>query len=135
LSVPGCGFSKEVPLFPVRGAVQIEGQPLKLGWVTFHPEAAAGNQLLWTPLAEIKEEGVYELTTNGKAGAPAGWYKVTVAATKDPLPLRPPPPVNGKPWQPKWLHNVKYTKPETTNLKVEVVKDPASRQYDLRLTR
>jgi hypothetical protein len=133
--VAGCDSSKEVPLLLVTGTVQVEGQPLKLGWVTFYPDAGAGNHLLWTPVAQINEDGAYEVTTNGKAGAPAGWYKVVVAAAKDPLPARPPPPREGKPWRPRWLHHEKYTRPDTTDLKIEVVKEPPPRHYDLRLTR
>ena len=135
LSLPGCSGSKELPLVPVSGTLKLEGKPLPVGWITYYADEAKGNTLALIPLAEIHKDGRYELTTNGKPGAPPGFWKVVVAATLDPIPIRPPPPVNGKPWQPNWLTHDKYTKPETTDLRVEVIENPAAGRYDFDLSR
>jgi hypothetical protein len=133
MGVVGCGRTQPETLVPVTGIVEVEGQALKLGWVTFYPDEDGGNSQLSTPLAEIKNDGRYDLATNGKRGAPPGKYKVVVAATREPLPARPPPPREGKPWSPAWLHHEKYARPQTTDLRIEVVAQSSPGHYDLRL--
>ena len=133
-AVPGCA-PRAGTLVPVSGAVAVEGKPLTIGWVTFYPDEAGGNKSSHLPWAEIKPDGTYELSTNGKPGASAGWYKVVVAATHDQIPVKPPRTKDGKPWQPRWLVHVKYTHPSTTDVRIEVVEKPAPGGYDLRLSR
>jgi len=131
----GCTSSKVVVPVPVAGVVKVDGKPLDIGWVTFHPDESRGNLSTHLSFGEIKKDGSYELTTNTKPGAPPGFYKVVVSATNDPIPLKPPITEDGKPWQPRWLTHEKYTRPETTDLKIEVVESPAARAYDLELSK
>jgi hypothetical protein len=127
----GCrAATQEEVLYPVAGAVAVDGRPLSVGWITLYPDDSKDNKSTRLPFGEIQKDGSYSLTTNGKPGATAGFYKVVVAATLDPIPSRPSPD-----WQPTWLHDVKYTKPETTDLAVEVVEKPAAGAYDLRLSK
>ena len=130
----GCASSTE-RLVSVSGTVTVEGEPLTVGWITFYPDEEKGNTNSSLPFEQITASGTYELTTNGRSGAPPGAYKVVVAATHDALPVKPPRSSDGKPWQPKWLTHEKYTAQATTDLRIEVVERPASGQYNLRLTR
>jgi hypothetical protein len=130
----GCTSSTE-RLVPVAGTVSVEGEPLTVGWITFYPDEEKGNANPYLPFAQITASGTYELTTNGRTGAPPGAYKVVVATTHDAIPVNPPRGSDGKPWQPKWLTHEKYTIAGTTDLRIEVVEKPASGQYNLRLTR
>ena len=130
----GCASSAE-RLVSVSGTVTVEGEPLTVGWVTFYPDEEKGNTNSSLPFAQITASGTYELTTNGRAGAPPGAYKVVVAATHDAIPVKPPRGSDGKPWQPKWLTHEKYTAPATTDLRIEVVDKSSSGQYNLRLIR
>jgi hypothetical protein len=133
-AVPGCGSSKEETLVPVSGTVKVDGQPLTTGWLTFYPDEARGNSSSRLPVADIKN-GTYELSTNGKPGATCGHYKVVVAASKDPIPLKPPRNADGTPKGLRWLVDEKYTRPETTDLRIEVVENPEPDRYDLNLSR
>src|SRR5437867_1148536 len=88
--VAGCNSTPpEPPLLPVGGTVKVEGEPLAVGSITFYPDEAKGNTSTRLPLAEIAKDGTYTLTTNGNPGAAAGFYKVVVRATLEPLPRRP----------------------------------------------
>jgi hypothetical protein len=120
---------------PVAGTVKVEGQPLTKGWLTFYPDDAKGNGSTRLPVAEITSNGSYELTTNGKPGAPCGFYKVVVAASKDPIPLKPPRNPDGSPKGLRWLVHDKYTRPETTDILSEVIEEPAAGRYDFDLSR
>jgi hypothetical protein len=130
----GCAPSAE-RLVAVSGAVTVEGEPLRLGWVTFYPDEARGNTGSHLPWGQIRQDGTYELSTNGRPGAPPGAYKVVVAATHDAIPIKPPRGKDGKPWQPRWLVHEKYTSPATTDLRIEVMERPSPGSYDLRLAR
>jgi hypothetical protein len=132
-AVPGCGPAAE-RLVPVSGSVTVAGKPLTAGWVTFYPDRARGNASPRLPVAEIKA-GSYELSTNGRPGAPCGFYKVVVAASPEPIPLKPPRNPDGTPKKLRWLVHEKYTRPETTDLHVEVVERPAPGSYNLELAR
>ncbi len=74
----GCGPA-EVKTLPVEGNVTLGDQPLKGGSIAFHPDAAKGNTYPRAVSGRV-ENGRFKLMTSGKDGAPAGWYKVTVAA-------------------------------------------------------
>jgi hypothetical protein len=115
--------------------VKVEGQSLTTGWLTFYPDEARGNSSSRLPVAEIKSDGSYELLTNGKPGANRGHYKVVVAASKDPIPLKPPRKPDGTPKGLKWLVDERYTRPETTDLRIEVVDNLEPGRYDLNLLR
>jgi hypothetical protein len=131
----GCNFAKVETLAPVVGTVKVQGKPLTLGWITFYPDEARGNTNARLPLAEITTNGTYELTTNGKPGAPPGFYKVVIAATRDVIPVRPPRIQDGKPAPPNWLTHEKYTKSQSTDLLIEVVENPAPGAYDLEVSK
>jgi len=64
-------------LHKVRGKVLYKGQPIKGAVVAFHPKGDAGESPL-NPTGLTDEEGVFTLSTQKDAGAPAGEYVVTV---------------------------------------------------------
>src|SRR6516162_7874588 len=99
----GCHPDRKDVLLRVSGCVKVAGKPLKLGWVTFYPDESRGNRSSRLPVGEITSDGTYELSTNGKAGAPPGFYKIVVAASEEPLPVKPPRNRDGTAWKPKWL--------------------------------
>jgi hypothetical protein len=113
--------------YPVRGKVTAGGQPIKRGSISFRPLASKGNQSLHHPAADIDAEGNYQLYTISKPGAPPGWYRVLVFADGNPSPAPGVPP--------RWLHHVKYTTEGSTDMLIEVVKDPPAGHYDLKLAR
>jgi len=127
LGVAGCGKSE--PLYPVSGKVTHNKAPLKGGIITFLPDESKGNKSKFSPSGKIDNEGNYTLMTDGRAGAPAGHYKVTVntempgmAATTPgdpgkPAPLTPPGGVKIAP---------KYKDVSQTPLTREVVTSGAS---------
>lgn len=118
LAVAGCGGLRVVP---VAGKATADGKPLTRGVVSFNPDPAKGNKARVACRGRVQGDGQYELFTDDGShvmkGAPAGWYKVTVATTPgDEKPL----PVNNK-----------YTDFDTTDLAVEVVANAAPGAYDL----
>lgn len=126
LAVVGCG-SASSGFCPVTGKVSVEGQPLRIGSVSFRPDTTKGNKTLHHPTGDIDAEGTYVLYTIGKKGAPPGWYRVIVFADGNPAPAPGIPP--------RWLHDVKYTNAGTTDLLIEVVETPPAGGYDLKLSR
>lgn len=118
LTLPlACGPADEVgPTVPVSGSVSSKGKPLAKGDVTFHPDKAKGNTSPHLPTGRIEADGSFKLTTRGRDGAPAGWYKVTVHANestdaKNPYAI------------PKSAVPKAYTAPDTTKLAHEVKAD------------
>ena len=124
LFVPtGCNTDGVGSLHQVSGKVTVNGGPLALGSVRFVPDTAKGNTTPTEPVGEIQPDGTYKLSTNGKLGAPAGWYKVTVTAAE---PVDSSRPFSGK------VHVApKFNVPETSGLSVEVVAKPGPGTYDL----
>jgi hypothetical protein len=117
LTLSGCGMGKR---YPVEGKVTVNGKPLRDGKLLFVPDEAKGNEMTDAPLAQIKD-GSYSLTTQGKEGAPTGWYGVMVqtqyqGAPADAVELP--------------LH---YSDPLGSGLSVEVVPSPEPGHYDLKL--
>ena len=135
LWLPGCRSAPEEIWAPVSGTVKVEGKLLTTGWLTFHPDESRGNKGSHLAVAEIKPDGTYELSTNGRPAVPCGPYKVVVAASPDPIPVKPPRNPDGTPKKLRWLVHEKYTKPETTDARIEVVEKPAPGSYDLKLSR
>jgi len=132
--VGGCGGGKEqVPLVPVSGVVKNGGAPMPMGTVEFHPDTGKGNNFKGTPRGMIKSDGTYTLNTDGRDGAPVGWYKVTVSGQGMPDPSKmggeggkaPTPPVV----------NAMYTKPDTTKFSIEVKDGAPAGTYDLSLSK
>ena len=118
---PGAGS-----LHKVSGKVTVDGTPLNTGTVRFVPDKARGNTATAEPVGTIGPDGTYTLSTNGKTGAPPGWYQVTVNATEV--------PESSKPFSGKALVARKYNAPESSGLSVEVVSSPKPGAYDLQVT-
>jgi hypothetical protein len=121
----GCSGPREV-LVPVTGTITVKKQPLANGTVVFHPDPEKGNKEKREPRAMISSDrpGVYQLTTDNRPGAPAGWYKVTINALEPGASsLRPP----------QWLAHPKYADVKTSGLSVEVKQDAPGKTWDLDL--
>jgi len=121
LAIGGCKTGET--LYPVSGKVTVGDTPLNAGAITFAPDTAKGNTAKSMATGQIKSGGEYSLTTEGKTGAPLGWYKVTIM-TNTPGGEKSTIQVNPK-----------YTNPTTTNLAVEVVASPSPGKYDFKLTK
>ena len=124
----GCDSSGVGRLVPVQGAVLVDGQPLATGSLVFKPNAEKGNSSKFEPAATINADGSYQLFTAERAGAPLGWYKVSVVAQAAPDEKNPYAP-------PKHLVHSRYGDPNSSGLEVEVVESPAAAAYDLKLTK
>ena len=125
----GCGDSPE-KFYPVSGKILVNGKPLSgvaQGSVSFHADGTKGNQTMHQPIGAINADGSYELITVGRKGAPLGWYKVIVSAYAN--------KVEEGPVTPRLMLDKKYYSAETTELRIEVVSDPAARAYDLEVTK
>jgi hypothetical protein len=120
---------RDLPLFPVEGRVTVEGNPLRKGEILFLPDRSRGTEHMNHPQAVVRPDGTFRMATWGKPGAPLGTYKVVVVATENPVPENP----TG--WIPEWLHDVRYTRADTTDLSLEVVENPEAGRYDLELAR
>jgi|SRR6185437_7569869 len=122
--VAGCGDGGP-KLYPVTGKVLVNGKPLTSGSVVYNPDKAKGNTFTGVSVGELNADGVYTLDTNGKPGAPAGSYKITItssgAVSQD----------NTKP-SAKSPINVGYGLVETTNLETTVGDKPG--KYDFEVT-
>jgi len=124
MAVGGCGNKME--LAPVSGKVTVGDKPLMVGMVRYVADPSQGNQAKVTPSGMVGADGSYELATNGKPGAPAGWYRVVVI-TKVPGMA---PSAEGKE-EPSV--DAKYAKQDTTPLSIEVKPGAPAHAYDLRL--
>jgi hypothetical protein len=129
LAFAGCSNKPANSLVPVSGKATVNGKPLAIGHVSFRPDAAQGNGSLHHPNGSFDANGNYVLMTGGEEGAPPGWYKVLVFADEN--------QAAGvvHPHMPKWAIAEKYTREDTTDLKVEVVAESAAGAYDLVLTK
>ena len=124
--IVGCqGQAPQVALVPVQGKLTVKGKPLTHATVVFHPDPDRGNTSKLEPRAEITPEsgGIYELESDDRAGAPPGWYRVTVYATK--------PASSTK--RPEWLASQKYTDARTSGLSWEVKEGEAGKAADFDL--
>ena len=126
-AVAGCGGGS-AKLSSVAGKVTVDGAPLGTGSVSFHPNSAKGNTTPHIPVGTIDGQGKYKLMSATEAGAPLGWYTVTVTAQEPIDPKNPYAP-------PKHLINPKFSDINASGLEVEVVKTPAAGAYDLKLAK
>jgi hypothetical protein len=128
LGAAGCGDDVG-PRHPVEGQVLLNGKPAKglTGSVLFVPDLARGNLSPIRAGGQIDAVGRYRLSTKGRSGAPAGWYKVVVnavpAGTGDREVVKRP------------VINLRYMAEKATPLSIEVVANPAPGSYDLKVTR
>jgi hypothetical protein len=130
----GCKPDKIGKVVPVSGKVTMGGKALPGGTVNFVPDKDKGNKLPSTPIGTIRGDGTYTLQTEGKEGAPPGWYKVTISAMAPPSQDVPPPDKGGKPAvRPNFQIDPKYSKADTTDKSVEVKENPPPGAYDIKL--
>jgi len=117
----GCFHTPDtLSLVSVDGHVMVAGKPLDRGNINFVPEDSRSVAHAYTSSSAIQPDGSFSLRTHGKAGAPLGKYRVVVGATATPMPE--PSKLAG--WVPDWIVHEKYTKPNTTDLRVEVAECP-----------
>jgi hypothetical protein len=132
----GCGDGSDLEIYPVRGKITFDGQPLveESTTVLFQPDVAKGNDAPFPAIGTVDGEGSYTLKTNGKDGASPGWYKVVVTALADtPQHATKPSDAKVRPVA-KSLLPPRYGQATTTPLAVEVVPEPDENAYDLNLT-
>lgn len=130
----GCGDASGVgKTFPVAGKVTIGNAPLtaRSTIVLFAPDASKGNSSSFESSGTVDADGNYTLQTKGKRGAPPGWYKVVVTAHEESPPAHPKTPQH-RPVA-RSLVPAKYGQAKTSDLSIEVVENPSSGAYDLKL--
>jgi hypothetical protein len=131
----GCDSSGVGITYPVSGAITLNGKQLPESAtvsVLFKPDTAKGNTSPFEPVGIVDENGQFTVKTNGKEGAPPGWYKVVVSA------------FSGQPKHSTTVHDkravvksllpARYGTASTSKLALEVVENPAPAAYDLKLT-
>jgi len=110
---PGSIASGRRPPQPVRGTVYFDGTPTPNAQVTFHLVEAAAKRFTRTGDALAEADGSFVLSSyTANDGAPTGEYAVTVT-------LRQPADSLGRPGAN--LLPERYSKPETTDLRVKVL--------------
>ena len=129
MTLTGCGGPTGPVLVPVSGVVTVDGAPAEGAGVSLRPDADKGNKVEWFPTGVADKEGKFTLTTTAKPGAPPGWYKIVV------MPYSPPPFGGEAQKTAPPSFNAKYSKPDTTDLTINVTKSPAPGAYDLKLTK
>jgi hypothetical protein len=131
----GCGEGDRVgKTFPVSGKITFMNEPLvaKNTIILLKADASRGNNSPFEPTGTVDETGTYTLRTDGKTGAPPGWYKVVVVARDDEPVAHPKAKQNHRPVS-KSLVPAKYGQEKTTDLAIEVVENPGTGAYDLKL--
>lgn len=113
LSSTGCNKgSARVPVHPVVGTIQFQGQPAAGAFVSLYPKAAIEG--VPNPRATVSKDGSFVVSTfDGNDGAPEGEYVVTVQWYR---PVRQGGDLVGGP-------NVippKYGSPRTSNVTVRI---------------
>jgi hypothetical protein len=82
----GCGKSRpeikgKMPVFPVKGKVMIDGQPMAGATVLFYPtQDFPKGSAQQRPRAVAGDDGTFQVSTyDNNDGAPAGEYRVTIS--------------------------------------------------------
>jgi hypothetical protein len=122
--------SADLSLQPVEGTVTVSRTRDQLsrctyGRVWLYPDRGKGNHTPFVPVAELGRDGRYRAYTDGRPGAPPGWYRVVVLAVEQ------RDRVGANKATQTLLVNRKYTEAETTDLALEVTSTPTSGAYDL----
>ena len=125
----GCKPPPPAPTFPVSGKVTVGKKALTTGFVTYTPDAGKGNTSKESAIGMIGADGTYKLVTNGRDGAPLGWYKVSVNPQGMPSGDTPPPKELPKPT----AINPKYQKGDTSGISIEVKEQAPPGAYDIDL--
>lgn len=131
----GCGGGSGPTLHPVKGKVLLGGKAIAVkegenALVQYHPDQAAGNKETVIAVGPVAADGSYELSTNGKPGAPAGKWVVTVVYQTGPGPDAKDAAAYAVP---KNLINETFNAVISSPLKKEVT--PAGGNYDLTVTK
>ena len=132
-ALAGCGGSET--LHAVNGKVTSGGQSVTGGIVNFIPDAA--NKSGKSATGMIDSDGSYTVATEGKKGAMAGKYKVTISTMLPPgadVPeasggIKPGTGTSGAP-KPAVAVNPKYLSPTSSTITIDV---PSTAGYDLKL--
>jgi hypothetical protein len=134
----GCsGSGKTVSLVPASGKVTVDGKALTAGTVTLHPDSSKGNNEKYSPTGQIDQSGNFKLTTDGRDGAPVGWYKVSVtqgmsmSMPSDLGVATDPTKALGN----KASFNSKYQNADSSGISLEVVATPPAGGYEIKLTK
>jgi len=123
LLLPLGGCSSQFVFVPVKGKLTLKNKkPVTVGKVFFFPDK--DNQFRQIPQGKVNDDGTYELTTEGRAGAPIGFYTVCVRAPMRKVNGQEPPPAP---------YSMRYFDANESPLKVEVVASPAAGAYDFEL--
>jgi hypothetical protein len=115
IGASGCADTSGVgPTFPVSGKATFNNTPLtaKSTVIVFKPDASRGNTSSFEPTGTVDTDGTYMLKTQGRSGAPPGWYKVIVTAREETEPTHPKSPKQHRPVA-KSLLPAKYGRAET----------------------
>lgn len=122
LSVAGCSAKKvegRRPVFPVHGKLLVNDQPAPGAMVVLHP--VGGSFDAEHPIATVGPDGGFTLTTYAAGdGAPAGEYVVTAQWHLSADKAAPGPWPNVIPQ--------KYSKPESSDLRVQIAQGPTELQ-------
>ncbi len=111
---------------PVSGKVTVAGRRSRPVRSSSGPTPTRATPGQWRPLLKSPPRGLTSCATRGKEGAPLGWYKVTVTAQE---PSNPKDRYS----RPRRLVPAAYATKDTTELRIEVVENPAVGAYDLPL--
>jgi hypothetical protein len=126
----GCGDGNGPgAVVPVKGQVNLGGQPVTAGIVTFTPDKARGNNSEWPATGIIEKDGSYALRTEKKDGAPPGWYNVSINPYV-------PPPADAQPGTPlpaPAAIDRRYMDPNSSGISFEVTDSPGPGAYDINL--
>jgi hypothetical protein len=127
--VVGCAPDPVGPVVPVTGKVLLDGGPLTTGAVVFHPDANKGNATLHEPRGQVDAQGNYTIFTADRAGAPPGWYRVSVISQTSTATEENPYST------PTSNIAAKYGDPNTSGLVVEVKAEADPSAYNLKVTK
>lgn len=122
----GCGSGPR--LYPVTGKVTLDGAPVAGAAVTFVPDPAKGNTLKIIATGQSGPDGTFTLKTEGDAGAPAGWYQVSVMTRMSGM-------MTGSADARAQAINPRFEQAATSGIAVEVVAAPAADAYAIRVTK
>jgi hypothetical protein len=121
---PLAGCSEQYTYVPVTGKVTMKNKtPVTIGSVMFVPDK--DNTLKKFATGKIKEDGTFELATEGRSGVPIGSYIVCVRGPIRKVNGKDPPPIP---------YSLKYFDANESPIRIEVVANPAPGAYDLELS-
>src|SRR5277367_6459881 len=84
-ALAGCSGSDRKKLYPVNGAVFVQGQPAVGARVFFSPAENPADPRALRPFAIVDKDGAFRLTTyTAYDGAPAGDYVVIITWSEQP---------------------------------------------------